>query len=578
MKGLEKKLSEDLNMQPQKPVEDEMIQELRERLQPAIRRALDDLGFTKLTPIQENAIPALLAGEDVIGQAQTGTGKTAAFGIPLIQNVDPHLRKLQAIVLCPTRELAIQAALELRKIAKYIEGLKVLPVYGGQDITRQIKALGGVQIVVGTPGRVMDHMRRHTIKLTDVRMAVLDEADEMLNMGFREDMEVILGEIPGEHQTALFSATMPQPILEIAGRFQKDARHIRVAAKELTVPLIEQKYYMVRSQDKDAATVRLLEYYQPKLCLIFCNTKAKVDELSEVLKKRGFQAEGLHGDLIQHQRDIVMGRFRGGVTNILIATDVAARGIDVENVEIVINYDIPQDVEYYVHRIGRTGRAGRTGLACTLATSKESYKIREIERTCHTELELKKLPDPSKVLRVKALGFLDHAWEQKDEDDIELMKVYLRRKLEKEECDIMDLAACMLRTQIGGKDREIPEDKPEQKKRFGLRGLAGKNTERGGRQRISEHRGNQRISERGDKQKISEYRGSHRNSEHGDKQKTSERGEKQRTSERGRKHLFRDFAETEKHMMKKENKGKRSKGRSLEMRLPKKKSGRGENI
>ena len=248
-------------------------------------------GFEKLSPIQEQAIPYLLEGEDIIGQAQTGTGKTAAFGIPMLQKIDPERKKLQGVILCPTRELAIQAAEEIRRIAKYMHGVKVLPVYGGQEIGKQISGLRGVQIIVGTPGRVMDHMRRHTIKLDDISMVVLDEADEMLNMGFREDMELILGQIPNEHQTALFSATMPKPILEITGQFQKDAKLVKVAAKELTIPLVSQKYYRVRKQDKDAACIRLLEYYQPRLCLIFCNTKLKVDELAEVLKKAGFYAE-----------------------------------------------------------------------------------------------------------------------------------------------------------------------------------------------------------------------------------------------------------------------------------------------
>ncbi|MBO5986904.1 MAG: DEAD/DEAH box helicase [Lachnospiraceae bacterium] len=442
------------------------MEDIREQLDPRIQRALDDMGFAKLTPIQEQAIPALLTGRDIIGQAQTGTGKTAAFGIPLIQRVNPDLQKLQAIVLCPTRELAIQAALELRKLAKYIEALRILPVYGGQEIGRQIRALPGTQIIVGTPGRVMDHMNRHTIKLDNVSMVVLDEADEMLNMGFREDMEVILGAIEGDHQTALFSATMPKPILEITKKFQKeDTQTIRIATGELTIPLISQKFFLIKNQDKDAATVRLLEYYDPRLCLIFCNTKAKVEELSEVLKKNNFQAEGLHGDLIQHQRDIVMGRFRNGSTNILIATDVAARGIDVDDVEIVINYDVPLDNEYYVHRIGRTGRAGKTGMSFTFANARELRRIREIERFCKTTIEEKKLPDASKVLKSKARKVLNTAWELKDHEDIDLMKVYLQRKMEKDGCDIMDLAACMLKQQIGDKGEEILEDKPQPRQR-----------------------------------------------------------------------------------------------------------------
>lgn len=440
-----------------------------------IVRAIREMGFEKLSPIQEQAIPYLLQGEDIIGQAQTGTGKTAAFGIPAIQHINPDVKKLQTIILCPTRELAIQAAEELRKIAKYMHGIKVLPVYGGQDISRQIAGLRGVQIIVGTPGRVMDHMRRRTIKLDLVNMVVLDEADEMLNMGFREDMELILGQIPGEHQTALFSATMPKPILEITDRFQNDVKLVKVAAQELTIPLVSQKFYRVKNQDKDAACVRLLEYYQPKLTLIFCNTKKKVDELSDLLKEQGFQAEGLHGDLSQAQRDAVMKRFRNGGTSILIATDVAARGIDVDDVEAVINYDIPQDIEYYVHRIGRTGRAGRKGRSFTFANSREIYKIREIERVCHTTITEKKLPGAAKVLKAKADKYLNKAWELHEHEDIELMKSFLQRKMEEEGCDALELAAAMLKLQVGDKGEEIAADEYTKRgNRFGDRGRSGR--------------------------------------------------------------------------------------------------------
>ena len=441
-------------------------------INPKILRAVSEMGYTQMTPIQEQAIPQLMEGKDVIGQAQTGTGKTAAFGIPMLQMVDPASRELQGMILCPTRELAIQAAEELHKFSKYMHGIRVVPIYGGQDISRQIKALkGGVQIIVGTPGRVMDHMRRHTIKLDSLKMVVLDEADEMLNMGFREDMEAILGEIPGEHQTALFSATMPKPILEITDCFQNDAKLVKVAAQELTIPLVSQKFYRVKNQDKDAACVRLLEYYQPKLTLIFCNTKKKVDELSDLLKEQGFQAEGLHGDLSQAQRDAVMKRFRNGGTSILIATDVAARGIDVDDVEAVINYDIPQDIEYYVHRIGRTGRAGRKGRSFTFANSREIYKIREIERVCHTTITEKKLPGAAKVLKAKADKYLNKAWELHEHEDIELMKSFLQRKMEEEGCDALELAAAMLKLQVGDKGEEIAADEYTKRgNRFGDRG------------------------------------------------------------------------------------------------------------
>lgn len=455
------------------------LQDIEPLLDERIIKAIREMGFETLSPIQQQAIPGLLRGEDIIGQAQTGTGKTAAFGIPAIQKCDPELKKLQTLILCPTRELAIQAAEELRRLAKYMHGIKVLPVYGGQEIGRQIAGLRGVQIIVGTPGRVMDHMRRHTIRLEHVNMVVLDEADEMLNMGFREDMEAILGQIPGEHQTALFSATMPRPILEITGQFQKDAYMVKVAAKELTVPLVSQKFYRIKNQDKDAACIRLLDYYQPNLCLIFCNTKKKVDELSEVLKKAGYQAEGLHGDLAQHQRDLVMGRFRGGSTNILIATDVAARGIDVDNVEAVINYDIPQDIEYYVHRIGRTGRAGKTGRSFTFVSGKEIFKIRDIEKVCRTTVEEKKLPGASKVLKAKADKYLNQAWTLHEHEDMELMKSFLQRKMDEEGCDALELAAAMLKYEVGDKGQEIEADVYRTRRESGVWGGGrGRGTER----------------------------------------------------------------------------------------------------
>ncbi len=460
---------------------DAILAKVEAMLDTRMVRAIQDMGFTSLTPIQEQAIPYLLAGEDIIGQAQTGTGKTAAFGIPAIQKIDPNSRKLQVIILCPTRELAIQAAEELRKLAKYMQGIKVLPIYGGQDINRQIAGLRGVQIVVGTPGRVMDHMRRHTIKLDEVKLVVLDEADEMLNMGFREDMELILGQIPGEHQTALFSATMPQPILEITGKFQKEARLVKVAARELTVPLVTQRYFRIRHEDKNAAMIRLLEYYQPKLCLIFCNTKKMVDDLTGLLKAEGFQAEGLHGDLTQYQRDIAMNQFRSGTTNILIATDVAARGIDVDDVEIVLNYDIPQDIEYYVHRIGRTGRAGRKGRSFTFVCGKEIYRLHEIERICHTTIEEFKLPSAAKAMRVKAEKALDKVLQNCESQDMELMKRFVERKMQENSCDALEVAAAFLKDAVGEMGRDIEED-DFRERRFG-RG------EKGSRSVRKEHAG-----------------------------------------------------------------------------------------
>jgi len=425
-----------------------------------ILRAIQEMGFESMTPIQEQAIPVLLEGKDVIGQAQTGTGKTAAFGIPMLQRINEVDRSLQGIILCPTRELAMQAADEMRKFAKYLHGIRILPVYGGQEIGRQIKALkGGVQIIVGTPGRVMDHLRRHTIKPDNLRMVVLDEADEMLNMGFREDMEAILGQIPCEHQTALFSATMPQPILQITKQFQKeDAVFVKVTQKELTVDKIKQYLYFVRKTDKEAAAARLIHYYDLKRSLIFCNTKSMVDELAENLKNRGISAEGLHGDLSQAQRDQVMNRFRNGNLQILIATDVAARGIDVSDVDGVINYDVPQDIEYYVHRIGRTGRAGKEGMSFTLASIRELHKIQEIERVCKTKLEEQRMPDGSAVRLHKEKAVLDEVRMLMEQEDMTSAVEAIERYELETGIHPLELAAAFLRTRVSGVEEEVIEE------------------------------------------------------------------------------------------------------------------------
>ncbi len=378
-----------------------------------IIKAVTEMGFDDMTPIQSQAIPVMIEGRDVIGQAQTGTGKTAAFGIPVLQSVNPKERFVQAVILCPTRELAIQAANEMRRFSKYMQQIKIVPVYGGADISGQIKLIrSGAQIVVGTPGRVMDHMRRHTLKMENVRVVVLDEADEMLNMGFREDMETILREMPEEHQTALFSATMPKPILDITHMYQKpDAVQIRVAAKELTIPLVTQYYYTIKGKYKAEAVKRLLQANNITRSIVFCNTKKMVDDLVSELKHYGYNSEGLHGDLSQKQRDMVMKHFRGGHTQVLVATDVAARGIDVDDLEAVINYDIPQDIEYYVHRIGRTGRAGREGVAFTLVTRQDFYRIKDIEKICRTKMIKGNIPQSREITALQAEKYLEKAEE-----------------------------------------------------------------------------------------------------------------------------------------------------------------------
>ena len=368
-----------------------------------ILRAVKEMGFEEASPIQAKAIPVVLSGRDLVGQAQTGTGKTAAFGIPMLQMLDTENKRPQAMILCPTRELAIQVSDEIRRLAKFMHGAKVLPIYGGQNITNQIRAIKkGVNIIVGTPGRVMDHLRRHTLKTEDLKMVILDEADEMLNMGFREDIETILHEVPENRQTLLFSATMPKAIMELRKKYQDHAKVVKIVKKELTVSNIEQSYFEVRSRRKLEVLCRLLDMYTPKLSVVFCNTKRKADEVAEQLKGRGYFAEGLHGDLKQSQRDRVMKSFRNGRVDILVATDVAARGIDVDDVDAVFNYDLPQDDEFYVHRIGRTGRAGRTGSAFTFVERKERRKLKEIMRYCRTKISERPIPSLQDVQNIKS--------------------------------------------------------------------------------------------------------------------------------------------------------------------------------
>ncbi len=425
-----------------------------------ILRAVQEMGFDEMTPIQEQAIPLFMTGRDIIGQAQTGTGKTAAFGIPILQKINPDDRNVQAVILCPTRELAMQAAEELRKFSKYMHGVKVAAIYGGQDIVRQIKNLkGGVHIIVGTPGRVMDHMRRHTLKMEHVHTVVLDEADEMLNMGFREDIETILKEMPLERQTGLFSATMPKPILELTKTYQRDAAYIKMTPEEVTIPLIKQAYYQVRKQDKEEVLCRLIDYYDPKRALIFCNTKRMVDELAESLKGRGYGAEGLHGDLSQHQRDTVMSSFRSGRTQILIATDVAARGIDVNDVEAVYNYDVPEDIEYYVHRIGRTGRAGKTGRSFTLVVGREAYKIRDIERICHTKIKERKVPSAADITARKASKILKEAIQVIEQEDISYVMEYILDEIALGQYSAMQIAAAFMKMKMGDEIEDIKTEK-----------------------------------------------------------------------------------------------------------------------
>jgi ATP-dependent RNA helicase DeaD len=350
-------------------------------------KSVEKMGFEEATPIQAQTIPVALEGHDVIGQAQTGTGKTAAFGLPLLDKIDMANDQVQGIVIAPTRELAIQVSEELHKIGMF-KGVRILPIYGGQDINRQIRALKKhPHIIVGTPGRILDHINRKTLRLNGVETVVLDEADEMLNMGFIEDIEAILTDVPKEHQTLLFSATMPEPIRRIAERFMNEPKHIRVQAKEVTMPSIQQFYLEVQEKKKFDVLTRLLDIQSPELAIVFGRTKRRVDELSEALNSRGYAAEGIHGDLSQAKRLSVLKKFKQGTIEVLVATDVAARGLDISGVTHVYNFDIPQDPESYVHRIGRTGRAGKEGIAMLFVTPREIGQLKNIERTTKKKIE-----------------------------------------------------------------------------------------------------------------------------------------------------------------------------------------------
>lgn len=392
-------------------------------LSPDLLKSITELGFEEPSPIQVLAIPVLLTGKDAVGQAQTGTGKTAAFGLPILEKVTAN-RNVQALVLCPTRELAIQVSEELSKLALHKRTISILPIYGGQPIERQIRAISkGAQVIVGTPGRVIDHLQRGTLRLNETQIVVLDEADEMLDMGFREDIELILGQSPEECQRVLFSATMPQPIRELSKRFLREPEMLTIAHKMLTVPAIEQVYYEVRPYQKMDAMCRVLDSQGFRKALVFCATKRSVDEITVHLQQRGYQADALHGDLNQVQRDRVMRRFRSEGLEILVATDVAARGIDVDDVDAVINYDIPHDVEGYVHRIGRTGRAGREGKAFTFVTVREQYKIREIIKYTKAHIVLGQLPTLHDVNTIRTSRLLEEVRQTLSEGSLDRWRI-----------------------------------------------------------------------------------------------------------------------------------------------------------
>ena len=420
-----------------------------------VQKAVAEMGFEEATPIQSQSIPYLLKGKDLIGQAQTGTGKTCAFGIPVVEMIHPETKSIQGLVLCPTRELAIQSAEELKNVAKYKRGIRILPIYGGQPIERQIAALRAhPQIIIGTPGRIMDHLRRNTLKLGHLKMMVLDEADEMLNMGFREDIDIILKEVPGQKQTIFFSATMPREIVDLTAKYQKNPVTIKAVHQQLTVPKIEQFYLEAQESTKLDLLTRMIDAYNFKLTLVFCNTKRRVDELSSNLQARGYLTEALHGDIRQSQRDRVMAKFRQGKIDILIATDVAARGIDVDDISAVFNYDLPSDEEYYVHRIGRTGRAGRAGQAFTFVSGREIYKLKDIQRYTKSTIKLQKPPSSIDIEDQKVKRILDTVKTKLAKGELKKYVAYIEKMLEEPSPETnsylttLDIAAAFLKNAV----------------------------------------------------------------------------------------------------------------------------------
>lgn len=432
-----------------------------------IQRALDDMGFEESTQIQQEAIPVILEGKDIIGQSNTGTGKTAAFIIPILEKIDKEIRIPQALVLLPTRELAVQVANETRKIAKYMEGIKTVTVYGGADIKEQINKLkAGAQIIVGTPGRVIDLIDRHVIKLSELKIVVLDEADEMLKMGFREDIELILSKIDHPVQSLLFSATIPDDMKKIIKKFLNSPVSVKVLREGITAKEVKQSYFLVKQSDKVEALARLIDTYTPKLTLVFCNTKRAVDELYDLLIEKGYNCDKIHGDIKQSQRLDTLNKFNNGLVEILIATDVAARGLDIKEVEVVINYEVPAKEDYYVHRIGRTGRAGKEGASFTLASAKELKKIENIEKYTKKAIRKRTIPTVDKVNEVKQDKFIRSIVSVIESGDLGENRELAGRLMDKG-YDAETIIAAMIKKLVKfdlSEERDLNEIIPERKK------------------------------------------------------------------------------------------------------------------
>jgi ATP-dependent RNA helicase DeaD len=419
-------------------------------LSPEILKAVDKLGYEEASPIQTAVIPVILEGRDVVGISATGSGKTAGFAIPAIEKIDSHKKAVQVLILCPTRELAVQVAEEVGKLTLFKKGIHAVPIYGGQPYERQYRALqAGVQIVIGTPGRVMDHMERRTLKLDNLKLVILDEADRMLDMGFRDDIEKILSEVPKQRQLLFFSATMPRQIQELIKRYSNNPAHIKVESVAQNAPKVDQVYYEVDRRYKIEAITRLIDLYDFRYGIIFCSTKIMVDELDEHLHSRGYATDRLHGDISQAQRDRVMDKFRRKSFEFLVATDVAARGLDVDDLEVVFNYDLPNDAEDYTHRIGRTGRAGKSGRAITFVSGRELYRLESMVRFARLKIRRETIPSMDQVEEARAKVFFDKLRVTLDAKKFKTYEPMIERLLD-QGYDSTDICSALIHLLQGG--------------------------------------------------------------------------------------------------------------------------------
>ena len=475
---------------------------------PKLLRAIKEMGYEEATPIQEAVIPMIAGGGDVIARSQTGTGKTAAFSIPVLDKIDENLSRPQVLILCPTRELAVQVAGEIRKLLSFSHNIKVLPVYGGEPIYKQIMALKkGVQVIVGTPGRIMDHMERKTLRFSEVHTVILDEADEMLKMGFREDIEFILTAVPAEVQKLLFSATMPAEIIELAGKYLKEPGEVKIEASGITTDTVLQSYCAVKKELKSEALFRILDDKSPERCMVFCNTKKMVDEITDALQERGFWGDKIHGDLKQELRMGVLEKFNKGILHILVCTDVAARGLDIQNVDLVVNYDVPDKEDYYVHRIGRSGRAGKAGESITIVMRSDRIRFRNVEIYIQKKIERMEIPSRVEVREKQITRFTENLLTNME---TELLYDYeeMVEKLQAKGYSAKQIAAALLRQTLAieaaDEERDVNDYRFDAPKRE--RSVPERGRERGKERERSKDGGAERKRERAEKPIGSERR------------------------------------------------------------------------